>query len=133
MHCNYEIMKRKLLKSLVLGAVFVSPLVVFGQVSQHSGIQQKQTKQSASKNMSFDEYCEQNAVQLMDVPSGKLSDVKIAGTLNYIDSKKQPSLKAYGVKPAENETTYYKLNGSDKLLAVKSLYVLKLNFANAKN
>lgn len=83
--------------------------------------------------MSFDEYCEQNAVQLMDVPSGKLSDVKIAGTLNYIDSKKQPSLKAYGVKPAENETTYYKLNGSDKLLAVKSLYVLKLNFANAKN
>ena len=83
--------------------------------------------------MSFDEYCEQNAVQLMDVSSDKMAGLKIAGTLNYIDSKKQPSLKAYGVKPADNETTYYKLNGSDKLLAVKSLYVLKLNYANAQN
>ena len=83
--------------------------------------------------MSFDEYCEQNAVQLMDVSSDKMAGLKIAGTLNYIDSKKQPSLKAYGVKPADNETTYYKLNESDKLLAVKSLYVLKLNYANDQN
>ena len=133
MHCNYEIMKRKLLKSLVFGTVFVSPMVLFGQVLHNSGAQQKQTKQSASTNLSFDEYCEQYAVQLIDVLSEKLSGVKMTGTLNYIDSKKQPSLKAYGVKPAENETTYYNLNGSDKLLAVKSLYVLKLNYANAKN
>ena len=126
-------MKRELLKCLVLGVVFTAPIVGFGQASQNVMSSSAETSKPSSKKMSFDEYCEQNAVQLMDVSSDKMAGLKIAGTLNYIDSKKQPSLKAYGVKPVDNETTYYKLNGSDKLLAVKSLYVLKLNYANAQN
>jgi len=133
MHCNYEIMKRKLLKCLILGVVFTAPFTGFGQSSKKTIESSVETSKPASKKMSFDEYCEQNALQLMDVPAEKSSGIKITGTLNFIDSKKTPSLKAYGVKPLENETTYYKLNGSDKILAVKSLYVLKLNYANAKN
>lgn len=66
-----------------------------------------------SEKMSFVEYCEKNAIQLIDVPYDKLVDVKIAGNLNYIDSKNYPVLNACGVKPAENVTTCYKLNGSN--------------------
>jgi hypothetical protein len=83
--------------------------------------------------MSFDAFCEKNAIQLMDVGNDKFSELKISGTLNYIDIKKNPGLKSYGLTPAENETTYYKLNGSDKILAVKSMYVLKLMYANSKD
>ena len=133
MHCNYEIMKRNLLNCLVFSFVIAAPIVALGQEAKSVKNTSSEFSKPSSINMSFDEYCEQNAVQLMDVSSDKMAGLKIAGTLNYIDSKKQPSLKAYGVKPADNETTYYKLNGSDKLLAVKSLYVLKLNYANAQN
>lgn len=133
MHCNYEIMKRKLLNCLVFSFVIAAPIAALGQEAKSVKNTSSELSKPSSKKMSFDEYCEKNALQLMDVPSDKLAGVKISGSLNYIDSKKQPSLKAYGVKPAENETTYYKLNGSDKLLAVKSLYVLKLNYANAQN
>jgi hypothetical protein len=126
-------MKRKLLNCLILGLVFTAPFQGFGQNSKNVVESAKESNKPTSKKMSFDLYCEKNAIQLLDVSTEKMASVKIAGTLNFIDSKKEPGLKAYGVKPADNETTYYKLNGSDKLLAVKSLFVLKLNYANAKN
>ncbi len=121
-------MKVNFLKSLIILALFNASGEVFGQ----SVASKNEAKQSIDmKKMSFEEYCEQNALNLITVLSEKKSGLKIAGNLNYINESKNPGLKTYGLKPAENETLYYELNGSDKILAVQSLYILKLNYSNA--
>jgi hypothetical protein len=120
--------------SLLIFGIFLSCQPhYFGQNSKNSENRSNDLNKALLASNSFDEYCEKNAIQLMEIPSFKMEKVKIAGTLNYIDPKLEPGLKAYGVTPAEKETTYYKLNGCGKLLAVKSIYVLKLNYANSKN
>lgn len=122
-------MKVNFRKSLIIVGLLVAPGISFGQ----STPSKKEAKQSSVsyKKMSFEQYCEENALNFISIAVDKKSGLKIAGTLNYIDDSKNPGLKAYGLKPAENETLYYKLNGSDKILAVQSLYVLKLNYSNA--
>jgi hypothetical protein len=122
-------MKVNFRKSLIIVGLLVAPGVSFCQ-STSSQNEAKQASVSVEKR-SFEEYCENNALHIMGIATDKKSALKIAGTLNYIDESKYPGLKAYGLKPAENETLYYKLNGSDKILAVQSLYVLKLNYSNA--
>jgi hypothetical protein len=122
-------MKVNFLKSLIILGIFVAPGVSFGQSTASKN--EAKSKSVSDKKMSFEQYCEQNALNVISIVSEKKAGLKIAGTLNYIDESKNPGLKAYGVKPAENETLYYKLNGSDKVLAVQSLYILKLNYSNA--
>ena len=107
----------------------IAPGVSFGQSTASKN--EAKSISVSDKKMSFEQYCEQNALNYISIASEKKAGLKITGTLNYIDESKNPGLKAYGVKPAENETLYYKLNGSDKVLAVQSLYILKLNYSNA--
>ncbi|MEY4604062.1 MAG: hypothetical protein RIT43_1354 [Bacteroidota bacterium] len=113
----------------VLMITFMLSFSVDAQKTKHDEIKVEAVQ---TKQISFETYCEQNAIHLMDIPAEKLSGITFAGTLNYIDAKKQPGLKEYGLTPSEKETLYYTLNGSDKILAVQSLFVLRLNYANSK-
>lgn len=122
-------MKVNFRKSLIIVGLLVASGASFGQ-SAASKNQAKPASVSVKK-MSFEQYCEENALNFISIAADKKSGLKIAGTLNYIDESKNPGLKAYGLESAENETLYYKLNGTDKILAVQSLYVLKLNYSNA--
>jgi hypothetical protein len=106
-------------------------LVSFSAVAQKTKHNEDKVKAIQTKQISFETYCEQNAIRLMSIPAEKLSGITFAGTLNFIEEKKQPGLKEYGVSPSEKETLYYKLNGSDKILALQSLFVLRLNYANS--
>ena len=80
----------------------------------------------------FKKYCEEEALYFVTVPSEKKNDVTISGDLNLIDDAKATYVD-YGIELKENETQYFKLIGSDKMLAAKSLYSLRLNYNNTKN
>lgn len=114
----------------VFGMAFFLSFSVSAQKTKNDDNTQRTVQ---TKQISFEEYCEKNAIRLMEIPAEKLSGITFAGTLNYIEEKKQPGLKEYGVAPSEKETLYYELNGSDKILAVQSLFVLRLNYANSTN
>ena len=125
---HYSIMKLISSGFALFLMTFVLSVSVAAQKTKH---EEDNVKAVQTKQISFETYCEQNAIRLMDIPAEKLSGIVFAGTLDYIEEKKHPGLKQYGVTPSEKETLYYKLNGSDKVLAVQSIFVLRLNYANS--
>lgn len=82
--------------------------------------------------MTFDTYCLQNAISYMVIPSQKLSSVQFEGELQSLENDANATYEDYGIALKENATQYFKLIGSDKILAVKSMYSLRLSYSSVK-
>lgn len=113
-------------KSFIL-LLLALPLCVFGQSNTP-----KQTKQSPTvvSSLDFDSYCRLNALAYLSIPKEKLETVNFVGELKSLEYNSEASYKDYEIELKENETQYFKLIGSEKILAVKSLYSLRLSFQN---
>lgn len=80
--------------------------------------------------LSFESYCEKEAIYYAKLSPQKADDLEISGELVSLEHKKGASFKDYGIQLLEDRTQYFQLIDSDKVLVVKSLYVLRLNFDN---
>jgi hypothetical protein len=107
---------------LITSMVLLATASAFGQMQESKPTTQSAT--SVNSDREFEKYCLQNATRLITAPEGKAANLKIAGEVSA-PSVKQPTYRDYGVTLKENETQYFKISGSDQLLAVTSLYRLR--------
>lgn len=117
-----------MIKIIVMICTIVLPICTFSQNSKASQPAKTESKQQSSE--SFDKYCLKNATSLIQNSADK--SIKFAGTIQKLKGNKVPTYKECGITLKENETQYFKIEGSDQILAVKSLFVLRLNHKNSK-
>ena len=117
-----------MIKSIVIFCVMVVPICTFSQKSQVQQPSKVAEKQQSSE--SFEKYCLKNATSLIENAGYK--SIIISGTLPKLKSNNSPTYKECGIALKENETQYFKIEGSEKILAVKSLFVMRLNYKNSK-
>ncbi len=117
-----------MIKFIVIICTVVLPICAFSQNSKANQPSKTESKQPNSE--SFEKYCLKNATSLMQNSADK--SIKFAGTIQKLKGNKVPTYKECGITLKENETQYFKIEGSDQILAVKSLFVLRLNHKNSK-
>lgn len=117
-----------MIKSISIFCVMLLPICTFSQKSPANQAARVEGKQQSSEG--FEKYCLKNATSLIENAGDKT--VKISGTLPKLKSNNSPTYKECGIALKENETQYFKIEGSKKILAVKSLFVLRLNHKNSK-
>lgn len=112
------------MKSLFLAALLIAPVMVFGQSAAATEIA------SPIVDPAFEAYCVENAMSFMTISVDKRQSLTVDGNLSEeIEGKKYKEL---GLQLLENRTQYFTIDGSEKVLALKSLYVLRLNYSNSK-
>ena len=115
------------MKTIILILSFSLPAILFGQANNETRETAIVTGQTGE---SFDQFCMSEATSYLSIPEQKRQGVVFAGKVsNKID---QGSYKDYGIELLENETQYFEIAGSDDVLVVKSLFVLRLNYKNSK-
>lgn len=114
-----------------LKTISVLLILPFSALSQSEGRQTKLSVES-KQSITFDVYCLQNAISYIEVIGDKKSSLNITGELASLESNPSATYIDYGVELQENATQYFKLTGSDKVLAVKSLYQLRLSYSSLK-
>lgn len=107
---------------------FLMPVCLFGQKQESNSVN---NEISSKKEISFEEYCKVNACYFMKVPAEKISGVKITRELESQNGNANASYIDYGIVLSENETQYFTVNGTEKILVALSLYVLRLNYSNS--
>ena len=118
-----------MINKIALVLMFVLPLCAYSQKKNNSS----QSKQISKKSkLTFEEYCIANAVSYITVIPEKAKSLKVSGELQSLENSNKSSYVDYGVQLKENETQYFKLVGSDKILAVQSLNALRINYTNSK-
>lgn len=119
-------------------ALFITTLVLLitGNVmsqSQNSTATKTQSPTQAGTDPGFEQYCLDHAVRVIRAPEGKAVNLKLSGEVSTPNVNK-PTYHDYGVTLKENETQYFSITGSDQLLAVNSLYRLRIGYqAEQKN
>ena len=83
---------------------------------------------AGSSDSAFEQYCLENALQLITIPTGKESQYTVAGDLTPLENK-QATYKDYGIQLKENESQYFRLTGTNMLLKVESIYRLRLAYS----
>lgn len=112
------------MKSFFLVALLLAPLVVFGQSTSQATVVQP------SSDLAFDVYCAENAASLMSISQDKRQGLTVDGNLPA--GSEGRNYKELGLQLLDSRTQYFTIDGSDKVLALKSLYVLRLNYSNSK-
>jgi len=101
----------------------------FGQrVSSATTVPIKTTPSISIVDVAFEQYCLENALQLITLPAGKENQYAVAGELTTLE-KKQATYKDYSIQLKENEAQYFRLSGTNTLLKVESIYRLRLAYA----
>lgn len=118
-----------MIKKIALVLMFVLPLLSYGQISKSTTTEKQDLKKS---QLTFEEYCLKNALNYIIVVQEKSKSFKVSGELQSLENVKKSSYLDYGIQLKENETQYFSLIGSEKILAVQSLYVLRINYSNSK-
>ncbi|MDX2360524.1 MAG: hypothetical protein QNK23_06940 [Crocinitomicaceae bacterium] len=88
-----------------------------------------QTTSDVKPAISFEEYCELEAIYFITAPAEKLNSIDFVGERELL-SEANASYIDYDVKIKEGENQYYKLIGSEEILVVRSQYILRLNYEN---
>lgn len=117
-----------MIKVIVIICTVVLPICSFSQNSKATLPSKTESKQQNSE--SFEKYCLQNATSFVQNNGDKA--IKFVGTIQKTKDDKIPTYKECGISLKENESQYFKIEGSEKILAVKSLFVLRLNHKNSK-
>lgn len=84
-------------------------------------------KENPSKIITLN-YAIDNAVYTSDLPLEKKSE--FTKSINY-DFKKKPNFIELGLK-IENQSQYFRINGTNKILVIKSEYLLNYELKNIK-
>lgn len=100
---------------LLLGGLAFGSFGAFGQTM---------AKQPTEKHgtVSFDQFCHEHALTLIDATEKKLST---DGTVPNVNSK---DYKDYGVQPLEDKAQYFQVENTGHILKVESLYRLRLAY-----
>lgn len=109
--------------------MFVLPICAFGQMTNKLAPSKQVSK---NPQLTFEEYCVANAVSYITVIPEKAKSLKVSGELQSLENNKKSSYIDYGVQLKENETQYFKLIGSEKILSIQSLNALRINYSNSK-
>ncbi len=117
-----------MIKFIVIFCAIVLPICAFSQNLKGNQTTKTEVKQPGSEG--FEKYCLKNATSLIENSGDK--SIKISGTVTKLKGDNVPTYKECGITLKENETQYFKIEGSEKILAVKSLFVLRLNHKNSK-
>lgn len=108
-------------RTLLLLSFFGSIACVQAQVKST----QSQTKSvEASKQISFEQFCLKNAIQIIASTSKPMN---VTGSVPAADIP-NPTYLDYGVQLKENEAQYFTIEGTSNLLKVESLYRLRLMY-----
>lgn len=99
----------------LLGGLTLGSFGAFGQTSVKQGTQKHATA-------SFDRFCHENALTLIDATEKKLPT---EGTVPNANSKDYAD---YGVHPLQDRAQYFQVEGTGRVLKVESLYRLKLAY-----
>jgi hypothetical protein len=103
-------------------------LSVFGSVSclnaQVKSEYNKTEKAATSTEISFEQFCLKNAVQIIPASTKKVS---ITSSVPAVDSP-NPTYQDFGVQLKENEAQYFTIEGTSNLLKVESLFRLRLMY-----
>ena len=113
------------MKLLFFLTLFLSVTTAFGQQTTSAN---PAKNVSATKELSFDEYCIQYAATILEIPTGKSVDYPIAGEVDMA-TVANPTYLNFGVAPKEEATQYFTIRNTSKLLKVESLYRLRLSYA----
>lgn len=108
------------MKTLAILAILLLPVGLFAQ-------------ESKATHQSFEEFCRNKALSIMEVSSAKLDGLEIEGEVVLDASGALTNFEEYNIQPAEDRTLYYTISDSDKLLAVMSLFRLRLLYETQKN
>lgn len=110
---------------MILVACFLMPAAVFSQADVDPA------NPVAQIDAGFEKYCLENALSVMEVPNVKSNDFQVDGTVPALLAE-DATYRDYQLTPIEGRTQYFRVEGSTKVLALKSLFVLKLNYSNQK-
>lgn len=117
------------LKNAFLVLALALPVGLFGQSTAVASNEIPAT--SLPTEIGFKEFCLKESISYIEIPANKLEDISFAGEVASLESNPNSSHDDYGIELKEGETQYYKLKGSNKILSVKSLFVLRLNYTNS--
>lgn len=115
-------------KFIVIICALALPICTFSQSSKINA--PVKTASGTKSNSNFEQYCLKNATSLIQNTGDKT--VKFSGTIQKIKNSDVPSYTECGIVLKENESQYFKIEGSNQILAVKSLFILRLNHKNSK-
>lgn len=116
------------IRDTIIGFAFVLPLGVFGQVQTSS---MQSIEQSNTFDLGFENYCLKESISYIEVGANKSSGIIFSGEVDSQELNSNSTHSDYGILLKEEETQYFKLTGSNKILSVKSLFVLRLNYTNS--
>lgn len=111
-----------------IAIICLTLLCVNGAYSQKSD---RKTENIKNATTSFNSFCVKEAIYYTVVPSQKENDLIVSGELESLMDKPNASYLDYGIELKENETQYFTLTGTDKVLVAKSLYLLRLDYTNS--
>ena len=118
-----------MLKTTALILSFLLPVTLLSQQTSSSN---EKNSQSKEVELTFEEFCKKEALNYINVPEEKLSGITFSGELPSLVGNSSANFMDYKIELKENETQYFKLIGSDKILVAKSLFVLRVNYNNLK-
>lgn len=100
---------------LLSGGLVLGSFGAFGQT-----VAKQRTEQHSA--VSFDQFCHEHALTLIDATEKKMST---EGTVPNANSK---DYKDYGVQPLEDRAQYFQIENTGRILKVESLYRLRLAY-----
>jgi hypothetical protein len=123
-------LKYKLMKPLiVITLLLLSCSRSFGQAQEKSA-KPAQPATSVAADTKFEKYCLDNATRVITAPEGKAINLKISGEVTLAENN---TYRDYNIVLKENETQYFTIAGTNQLLAVNSIYRLRVAYNAEKH
>ena len=110
--------------------VFCSSFAVFSQkysADLEKSYNKNELKKMSSEDLFLLEYALTNGVYITTLPKKETSEIKVLNVSSEIKNFTDVGLRI------ENQNQYFKITGTDKMLVVKSKYVLQNELKNKNN
>lgn len=118
-------MNKIIIATLFLGITSFS----FGQKSQEK-VSNTNTLEIKENPSAFNNFCLETGSYYVEVPKKK--EVAYTGEISSTDFSENKNYSDYSIDLKDEETQYFSIQGSSKMLVVKSIYVLRIEFSNLK-
>jgi hypothetical protein len=117
-----------ILKKPLIIIAFVLPLGVFGQTELATD---KKINSLSQVDLGFEKFCLKSAFDYIELSEGKAGGISFSGEVVSLENNPNATYIDYGIQLIEDRTRYFKITGSNKILSVKSLFVLRMNYTNS--
>jgi hypothetical protein len=95
--------------------------------SYSQNVKETKTENQITKNQTFEEFVNQNALSIFNE-----SVLKSSNCVEIILNVENPLLSDLNLYPLEDRAQYFRIKGTDKLLKIESLYRLRLMYQSKK-